>query len=117
MISLENPVLTHAQVQQYRDCGYVVVEDLIGPADCRRLIDHARDVVEGRVKTRGEVWIEEEALERGVVTDANRFDNLFKIGHQMHHTPGPFQEYATFPALVEMLTRLIGPDVKCVQSM
>jgi phytanoyl-CoA hydroxylase len=110
-------LLKHAQAQQYRDCGYVVVEDLIGPADCHRLIEHARDVVEGRAKTRGEVWIEEEALARGVDTDANRFDNLFKIGHQMHHTPGPFQQYATLPALVGMLTQLIGPDVKCIQSM
>ena len=67
--------------------------------------------------TRGEVWMEQEALDQGVVTGANRFENLFKIGHQMHHSPGPFQEYATLPQLVEILTRLIGPDVKCVQSM
>jgi phytanoyl-CoA hydroxylase len=110
-------LLTHSQVKHYRDKGYVVVENLIGPADCRRLIDHARDVVECRVKTHGEVWMEEEALERGVVTEENRFDNLFKIGHQMHHTPGPFQEYATLPALIEILKQLVGADVKCVQSM
>ena len=110
-------MLTDRQVQHYREQGYLVVEDLIGPADCRRLIEHARDVVEERVTTRGQVWIEEEAIQRELVTDANRFDYLFKIGHQMHHEPGPFQEYATLPRLVEMLTQLIGPDVKCVQSM
>jgi phytanoyl-CoA hydroxylase len=109
--------LTEQQLRQYRTHGYVVVDDLLPTGDCRRLIDHARDVVEGRTQTRGEVWIEQDALDRGVVTDANRFENLFKIGHQMHHTPGPFQEYATFPYLVEILTQLIGPDVKCVQSM
>jgi phytanoyl-CoA hydroxylase len=95
----------------------VVAEDLIGAEDCQRLIEHAREVVEGRVKTRGDVWIEEAALGRGLVTEANRFDYLFKIGHHMHRTPGPFQEYATLPNIVGMLTQLIGPDVKCVQSM
>jgi phytanoyl-CoA hydroxylase len=109
--------LADSQPSQYREQGYVVVDDLLTPADCRRLIDHARDVVEGRVQTRGEVWMEQEALDRGAVTDANRFETLFKIGHQMHHTPGPFREYATLPRLVEILTRLIGPDVKCIQSM
>lgn len=109
--------MTDRQLQQYRDQGYLVVQDLIGPEDCRRLIEHARDVVEGRATTRGDVWMEEEAVERGLVNDRNRFDYLFKIGHQMHQAPGPFQEYATMPRLVEMLTQLIGPDVKCVQSM
>ena len=110
-------MLTDTQMRHYRDCGYLVVEDLIGPADCRKLIDHARAVVEGRVSTRGEVWMEEEAIERSLITDATRFDYLFKIGHQMHHAPGPFREYATLPRLKEMLTQLIGPNVKCVQSM
>jgi phytanoyl-CoA hydroxylase len=110
-------LLTNSQVQHYRDHGYLVVEDLIEPEDCRRLIEHARDVVEGRATTRGEVWMEAEAVERGLVTDTTRFDCLFKIGHQMHHAPGPFQQYATLPHLVEMLTQLIGPNVKCVQSM
>lgn len=109
--------LADPHIQHYRDHGYVVVDNLLTAADCRRLIDHARDVVEGRAKTGGEVWIEQEALDRGTVTDANRFESLFKIGHQMHHTPGPFQEYATQPRIVEILTRLIGRDVKCVQSM
>jgi phytanoyl-CoA hydroxylase len=110
-------VLTESQVKLYREQGYLVVEDLISPEDCRRLIEHARDAVEGRVETRGQVWIEEAALERGLVTEANRFDHLFKIGHQMHRATGPFQQYATVPRLVEVLTQLIGPDVKCVQSM
>jgi phytanoyl-CoA hydroxylase len=110
-------VLTERQVRHYREKGYLVVEDIIGPEDCRRLTDHAREVVEGRAKTRGEVWVEEEAVARGLVTEGDRFEYLFKIGHQMHHTPGPFQEYATLPCLVEMLAQLVGPDVKCVQSM
>jgi len=109
--------LTDRQLQHYRAQGYLVVEDLIGMEDCHRLIDHARDVVEGRVTTGGDVWMEEEAVERGLVDGANRFDYLFKIGHQMHRVPGPFREYATLPRLVEILTQLIGPDVKCVQSM
>jgi phytanoyl-CoA hydroxylase len=110
-------LLSESQLQHYRDYGYLVIENLIGPEDCRRLIDHARDVVEGRVTTRGEVWMEEEAVRRGLVRETPQFDYLFKIGHQMHHSPGPFREYATLPRLVEMLTQLVGPDVKCVQSM
>ncbi len=109
--------VTDTQVREYREHGFVVVEKLIGPEDCRRLIEHARDVVEGRVETRGEVWIEEAAVAQGLVSEANRFEYLFKIGHQMHHTPGPFQEYATLPRLVDILKKLIGPDIKCVQSM
>lgn len=110
-------MLSESQVRHYKEKGYLVVEDIIGPEDCLRLIGHARDVVEGRAKTQGEVWVEEEASERGLVTEGNRFEYLFKIGHQMHRTPGPFQNYATLPRLVAMLSQLVGPDVKCIQSM
>jgi phytanoyl-CoA hydroxylase len=110
-------VLTDDQVQHYRDHGYLVVEGLFGSEDCRRLMEHARDLVEGRTAPTGQVWIEQAALDQGIVTEENRFEHLFKIGHQMHHHPGPFHEYATLPRLVEMLAQLIGPDVKCVQSM
>ena len=110
-------MITQEHLHHYREQGFVVINDLLSPADCLCLIDHARAIVGGHAQTRGQVWIEQEALDRGVVTDTNRFENLFKIGHQMHHTPGPFQEYAALPRLVEIVQRLIGPDVKCVQSM
>jgi phytanoyl-CoA hydroxylase len=40
-----------------------------------------------------------------------------KIGHHMHQHDPVFQAFAVHPRLVAVLQTLIGPDVKCVQSM
>ncbi|MSR82621.1 MAG: hypothetical protein EXS58_06805 [Candidatus Latescibacteria bacterium] len=112
-------LLSEAQRAQYRSQGYLVVEDLFGPADCEALNRHAEAVVMEQVPMpeRCAVWLEPDAEAQGLVRPENRYQYLFKIGHQMQMSDALFQRYAMHPALVELLEGLVGPDIKCVQSM
>jgi phytanoyl-CoA hydroxylase len=110
---------THAEVERYREQGYLVVADLYTPEECDALCRHARDVVEGRVPLAvgDRVWIEPAAEEQELVDETNRWDYLFKIGHHMYKTDAVFRELACHPRVVAVLRELIGPNVKCVQTM
>lgn len=112
-------MLTQEQLAFYRDNGYLIVEDLLEQAECDNIIRHAEEVIMGAtpLSPGTGVWMEPAAQELGLVNDENRCEYLFKIGHQMHMHPGVFQKYATHPNVAAALKDLIGPDVKCVQSM
>jgi phytanoyl-CoA hydroxylase len=111
--------ISAADLDQYQTHGYLVVENLYTPEECEELSERARDVVEGRLPLQGmdRVWIETAAEEQGLVTATNRWSYLFKIGHHMHQHDPIFGAFAAHPRLAEVLVALLGPDVKCVQSM
>ena len=111
--------LTSDSIRHYREQGYLVVENLFTPNECQEINRHAEDVVMGRIPLpdRTGIWMEPAAEERELVKENNRYDYLFKIGHQMHITDPVFQRYAVHPRLADILEALIGPDIKCVQSM
>jgi phytanoyl-CoA hydroxylase len=110
---------TVSRYEQFQDTGYVVVPDLFTPEECERLNERARAMVEGRspLGERDKVWIEPDAEERGLVNETNRYDMLFKIGHHMYETDPVFRDAACHPRIVAVLQELLGPDVKCVQTM
>jgi phytanoyl-CoA hydroxylase len=110
---------THIELERYREQGYLVVEDLHTPEECDALCRHARGVVEGRVPLASgdRVWMEPAAEEQGLVDETNRWAYLFKIGHRMHQNDAVFREFAVHPRLVALLEALLGPDIKCIQSM
>lgn len=112
-------MVTPGQVQFYREQGYLVVENLFTPEECDQLNEHVRDIVEGRVKLTDphEIRMEPDAEEQGLLTPENRYDYLFKIGHHMHHCDEMFRYSAAHPRIVAVLQALIGPDIKCVQTM
>jgi phytanoyl-CoA hydroxylase len=111
--------LNDSQIEQYRECGYFVIPAAYSAEECEELCAHARDVVEGRtsIAPPSRVWIEPAAEEQGLVTEQNRWDYLFKIGHRMHMTDPVFRKYAVHANLADALEALIAPDIKCVQSM
>lgn len=95
----------------YKKSGYHIASKII-PED---LID--RLCREGALICRGE---------RGVVpglpsemwrlSDEEAFRRVLAI-HFPHHLSALYTEFLAYPAITEILTTLIGPDVKCMQSI
>lgn len=108
------------QVQSFHDEGYLVVENLFTEEECAELKEHAWKTVEGTVPLDDSngMWMEQAAIDKGLIQeDENRPEYLFKIGHRMHITESVFNKYTVHPNMVSVLQQLIGPDVKCIQSM
>jgi phytanoyl-CoA hydroxylase len=107
------------QIRQYREQGYVAIHDLLSPEEIDELNRHAASVVTGRAALTGNnrIWMEPDAEEQNLVKDGPDPEYLFKIGHQMHMDDPVFQKYAIHPRIVEILRKLVGRDIKCVQSM
>lgn len=108
------------QLTFFREHGYLIVENLLTEEECDELNDYAADVVRGTVRLAegNGIWMEPEALAKGWVTeDRPDPEYLFKIGHQMHQTDPVFRYYAMHDKVCDVLNLLLGPDVKCVQSM
>lgn len=108
------------QLAFYQEHGYLIVEDVLTAAECDELNAYAADTVNGKVKLAdgNGIWMEPEALEKGWVTvEEPNPDYLFKIGHQMHQTDPVYRYYAMHDKVCDLLNLLIGPDIKCVQSM
>ena len=111
--------LTADEMAHYREQGYLVVEEVLTQSECEEINRHVEDVVMGRapLPDRCRISLEPAAEEQGLVSEDNRYDYLFKIGHHMHMTDPMFQRHVRHPRLADILEALIGPDVKCVQSM
>jgi phytanoyl-CoA hydroxylase len=113
-------VLTEEQKKFYREQGFLIVENLYTPEECDELNARAVDVVNGKVKLAAgsDVYMEPSAVEQGLTSKENPDPAyLFKIGHQMHVADPVFRYYAMHERTVDILNELVGPDVKCVQSM
>lgn len=105
---------------EYAAQGFVCVEGLLTPEECDELNGHSEGVVRGRVKLGpgAGVWMEDAAVQRGLVDDGRPDPAyLFKIGHQMHWHDPVYRYYAMHERILDVLERLVGPDLKCVQTM
>jgi phytanoyl-CoA hydroxylase len=110
-------MLTAMQMEQYRAEGFTIVENLFTVADCDAIIRSAYAIVAAADASPEGVWLEPDAIERGLVREDNKQDYLFKIGHSMHLTDEVMRRYAGDGRMVEILSQLIGPDIMCIQSM
>ena len=113
-------MIASGEVQRFRDEGYLIVEDLLTDEECAELNGHAWQTVEGKVRLDDDdgIWMENAAIEKGLITeDEKKPEYLFKIGHKMHMKEGVFKKYAVHPKMISVLEQLIGPDVKCIQTM
>ena len=74
----------------YREQGDFTVEDLLTHDECDEITAYAREVVIGArpVPSNTGVWMEAASEEQGLITDENRFEHLFKIGHQIERSAG-----------------------------
>jgi phytanoyl-CoA hydroxylase len=106
--------------KQYQEQGFLIVENLFTPEECDELNQRAADVVLGKIKLAegSEIYMEPDALKLGLVTvEQPDPAYLFKLGHQMHVSDPVFRYYAMHDRILDILTHLTGPDLKCVQSM
>ncbi|WP_274365259.1 phytanoyl-CoA dioxygenase family protein [Paenibacillus thermotolerans] len=117
---MNSPKLSKADIDFYKEHGYLIVRNLLSDEECDEIIVRAEDVVLGKVNLAdgNGIWYEPEAVEKGYVSpERPNPDYLFKIGHSMHQTDLVFRYYAMHDKIADALTDLIGPDIKCVQSM
>ncbi len=99
--------MNDGRLERYRRDGYVVIEDLIGPEEVTELRDEAARLCLDKGK----------ALSGA--SDRTQGDPLAACLaiHFPHKLSDQFRDALAHPRIVEALTTLIGPNVKCMQSM
>jgi phytanoyl-CoA hydroxylase len=107
---------TAVQTQQdyatfFAENGYVIVEDLLTPAEVQRLRDETLHMCRGEC---GDVA----GLPPHAPSDTDD-DVLRRILciHFPHKLSSVMYDILAHPRLTDVLTQVIGPDVKCMQSM
>lgn len=98
----------------YRDRGFLVVRDAIGESDVRALRDEAVAICRG---DRGAVALPDDLDVPDPGLDDDAFIRHFLCIHQPHRISEVMHGYLAQSVVVDVLTRLIGPNVKCMQSM
>jgi phytanoyl-CoA hydroxylase len=100
-----------SQADFYRQNGYLVVPDLFTPAEMQELKMETARIFRGE---RGPV---EGLLEVAPhMTDADVLRKYLAI-HFPHKLSPMIEGSLSHPGIVAVLTRIIGPNVKCMQSM
>ena len=95
----------------YREQGYLVAPALLSPAEVAELKQETALIFRGG---RGPV----DGLLQAVtgLTDAQVLEKYLAI-HFPHKISPVVRRYLSHPRVVEVLTQLVGPNVKCMQSM
>ncbi len=105
------PVITAEDVAFYHKNGYLVVENALSPAEVVELRQETTSICRGE---RGE-------LRRGFTHTADETDNeviqKYLCVHFPHKVSPVMYDYLAHPSIVDVLTGVIGPNVKCMQSM
>jgi phytanoyl-CoA hydroxylase len=99
-----------AHVDFYRANGFLVAAGLIPPEDVDVLKQEALDLFRGKAEIRGVIpsdpgEAEAETLKRYLAL------------HYPHKISEPMRDFIRHPALVNVLQAIIGPNVKCMQTM
>jgi phytanoyl-CoA hydroxylase len=114
-LTLPNPArtlpLTPEDVAFYHEYGYLIVPDALSRDEVQELRDEATRICRGEL---GDV--------RGVIPanahedDADVLRRYLCI-HFPHKLSALMHRHLAHPAIVDVLTQVIGPNVKCMQSM
>lgn len=95
----------------YEENGYLVVPDLISAAELEELRSETTAICRGeRGDVRGFVPNESGETEEDIL-------RRYLCIHFPHKISDVMTRYLSTPAMTEILTEIIGPDVKCMQSM
>lgn len=105
------PEITAEQADFYRENGYLVVENALSMTEVEELRQETISICRGE---RGE-------LRRGPVFSADETDDeviqKYLCIHFPHKVSSVMYDYLAHPAIVDVLTRVVSPNVKCMQSM
>jgi ectoine hydroxylase-related dioxygenase (phytanoyl-CoA dioxygenase family) len=105
------PGITQAEVEFYRENGYLVVENALNADEVEALRRDTVDICRGQFgAVRG---IRRHSPDE---TDDEVMRNYLCI-HFPHKISETMEHFLAHPVMVDVLTRIIGPNVKCMQSM
>ena len=93
----------------YQRDGFVVCQDLIHATTAQQLRDETVAIACGQ---RGAI----PGVTRRAQADSAALQNVLAL-HFPHKVSALMRQMLSHPAIVDVLTQLIGPDVKCMQSM
>jgi phytanoyl-CoA hydroxylase len=94
----------------YRENGYLVADERIPAADVERLRQESLAIFRGQGDVRGVTLGDPDESE---IDTLKRYFCL----HYPHKVSKAMLDFLRHPALVEVLQSIIGPNVKCMQSM
>ena len=104
--------LTQQEKDQFEDQGFLKVDELLTPLEVKalhqRLEDIGNNVVDFPPKY---VQIEPGVAKGEMPEDPVRFNNVRKIWNLTKHD-ALFREYARHPRILDVVTSLLGPDLK-----
>lgn len=103
--------ITDADVTFYRESGYLVIPDALTPAEIETLREETTALCRG---DRGDVGNLPDIASND--TDDEVMERVLCI-HHIHKTSSIMYDALAHPVMVDGLTRVIGPNVKCMQSM
>jgi ectoine hydroxylase-related dioxygenase (phytanoyl-CoA dioxygenase family) len=103
--------LTAQQVSAFHEDGFLIVKDALTPAEVEILRAETTTICRGnRGEIRGIMPSETDETDEAVLRRYLCIHFPHKISETMHH-------FLAHPVIVEALTKVIGPNVKCMQSM
>jgi len=98
-------------VEFYRENGYLIVPNALSPDEIESLRDETTAICQG---DRGEVGKLPEGAEHD--TEEDILKRVLCI-HMIHKISPIMHEALAHPIIADTLTKVIGPNVKCMQSM
>lgn len=98
----------------YRQHGYLVVVDALDEAEVEALRKEAVAICRGE---RGDVSLPDDHVAPDPEADDDTFIRNFLCIHHPHKISEVMTDYLAPRTMVDVLTRIIGPNVKCMQSM
>lgn len=103
--------MTDGAIDLFREQGYLVAENALAPQEIAELNGDAVAICRGKYSTYSG-WLGPHDRQ----TDAQVLQHYLCI-HFPHKFSPHMRRTLAHPAMVEVLTGVIGPDVKCMQSM
>jgi ectoine hydroxylase-related dioxygenase (phytanoyl-CoA dioxygenase family) len=111
MIQATYPKITDAHADFFRENGYLVIDNALTPDEVETLRAETTQLCRGeRGSIRGVTPATPDELDAAVL-------RRYLCIHFPHKLSDVMFDFLAQPVIVDVLTRIIGPDVKCMQSM
>lgn len=110
--TVQYPLITQAHADFYHENGYLIIENALTPLELAELRQETTAICRG---DRGTEIQNYEPPPQGATED----DVLkrYLCIHFPHKLSAAMEKYLAHPTIVDVATKVIGPNVKCMQSM
>ncbi|MBI5094807.1 MAG: phytanoyl-CoA dioxygenase family protein, partial [Candidatus Hydrogenedentes bacterium] len=99
-----------SQADFYREQGYLIVPDLVSPAELELLKRDTVDLARGKYPCEQLQTLPED------MSDDEALKSILCI-HQPHYISPVMLDFVKHKGMAEIMSRIIAPNVKCMQSM